>query len=57
MQKLAGFYKIYPNTITVDVTNCNSVEESTEKVYNLICKEGIKIMEYVNNKLEEFKNI
>ena len=42
LQKLAGFYKIYPNTITVDVTNCNSVEESTEKVYNLICKEGIK---------------
>ncbi len=32
LQKLAGFYKIYPNTIQVDVTDCKSVEESTNKV-------------------------
>ncbi len=32
LQKLAGFYKIYPNTIKIDVTDCKSVEESTNKV-------------------------
>ena len=32
LQKLAGFYKIYPNTIKIDVTECKSVEESTDKV-------------------------
>ena len=32
LQKLAGFYKIYPNTIKIDVTKCKSVEESTNKV-------------------------
>ena len=32
LQKLAGFYKIYPNTIKIDVTECKSVEESTKKV-------------------------
>ena len=32
LQKIAGFYKIYPNTIQIDVTDCNSVEESTDKV-------------------------
>ena len=32
LQKMAGFYKIYPNTIQVDVTNCKSVKESTDKV-------------------------
>ena len=32
LQKLAGFYKIYPNTIKIDVTDCKSVEESTDKV-------------------------
>lgn len=36
LQKLAGFYKIYPNTIKIDVTDCKSVEESTEKVLNII---------------------
>ncbi len=41
LQKLAGFYKIYPNTITVDVTECSSVKASTDKVYNLIYKEVI----------------
>ena len=32
LQKIAGFYKIYPNTIKIDVTECKSVEESTDKV-------------------------
>lgn len=32
LQKMAGFYKIYPNTIKIDVTDCKSVEESTDKV-------------------------
>ena len=32
LQKMAGFYKIYPNTIQIDVTNCKSVKESTDKV-------------------------
>lgn len=32
LQKMAGFYKIYPNTIKIDVTECKSVEESTDKV-------------------------
>lgn len=32
LQKMAGFYKIYPNTIQIDVTECKSAEESTNKV-------------------------
>lgn len=36
LQKLAGFYKIYPNTIKVDVTECKSVEESTNKVLEYV---------------------
>ena len=36
LQKLAGFYKIYPNTIKIDVTDCKSVEESTNKVLEYI---------------------
>lgn len=36
LQKLAGFYKIYPNTIKIDVTECKSVQESTDKVLKYI---------------------
>ena len=36
LQKLAGFYKIYPNTIKIDVTECKSVKESTNKVLEYI---------------------
>lgn len=36
LQKMAGFYKIYPNTIKVDLTNCKSVKESTDIVYNML---------------------
>ena len=32
LQKLAGFYKIHSNTKLIDVTECKSVEESTNKV-------------------------
>ena len=32
LQKIAGFYKIYKNTIKIDVTECKSVKESTRKV-------------------------
>ena len=36
LQKIAGFYKIYPNTIKIDVTDCKSVKESTQKVIEYI---------------------
>lgn len=32
LQEKAGYYKIYENTIRIDVTNCKTVEESTKKV-------------------------
>lgn len=40
LQKMAGFYKIYPNTIEIDVTECKSVEESTNKVLECIKTEA-----------------
>lgn len=36
LQKLAGFYKLSANTQIVDVTECESILESTDKVCNLI---------------------
>ena len=36
LQKVAGFYKIHPNTINLDVTKCRSVEESTDMVLGVI---------------------
>lgn len=42
LQKIAGFYKIYPNTIKIDVTQTKSVEESTNKVLEVI-KPKIKV--------------
>ena len=36
LQKMAGFYKISPNTQIVDVTECKSVQESTRKVCHVI---------------------
>lgn len=38
LQNLAGFYKIYPNTILVDVTECKDIKESTEKVIEYTLK-------------------
>ena len=32
LQEKSGYYKIYPQTITIDVTNCENVEESTKLV-------------------------
>ena len=32
LQENSGYYKIYPQTITIDVTDCNNVEQSTEMV-------------------------
>ena len=36
LQKDTGFYKIYPNTIKVDVTNCKDIKESTDEVFKHI---------------------
>ena len=36
LQRLAGFYKIYKNTIVLDVTDCKSVSESTDKLEEII---------------------
>lgn len=36
LQEKAGYYKIYDNTVEVDVTECKSVEESTKKVLEYI---------------------
>lgn len=40
LQKMAGFYRIYPNTIQVDVTDCASAEESTNKVLEYMKEKG-----------------
>ena len=32
LQEKSGYYKIYPQTKIIDVTNCKNVEESTEEV-------------------------
>lgn len=36
LQEEAGYYKIYENTIKVDVTECKSAKESAEKVLSFI---------------------
>lgn len=36
LQEKAGFYNVSENTITIDVTDCKSAKESTEKVCNYI---------------------
>ena len=41
LQKMAGFYKIYKNTIKIDVTKCKSVEESTRKVQAFINENNV----------------
>ena len=32
LQEKSGYYKIYPQTIAIDVTNCKSAEESAHLV-------------------------
>lgn len=36
LQEKAGFYKIHSKTIKIDVTDCKSVEESTNKILKII---------------------
>ena len=36
LREKSGFYKMYPNTIKVDVTECKTVEDSTNKVCECI---------------------
>lgn len=36
LQEASGFYKIYENTITIDVTDCKDAKESTEKVLKIL---------------------
>lgn len=36
LQEKSGFYKMYQNTIKVDVTDCKTVEDSTNKVCDYI---------------------
>ncbi len=36
LQEKAGFYKLHSKTILLDITNCKSVEESTNKVLEVI---------------------
>lgn len=41
IQERSGFYKKYDNTIVIDVTNCKSVEESTNEVLKYIKLEAL----------------
>lgn len=41
LQEKAGYYKTYDKTIRIDVTNCGTVEEATEKVLSTIGKNWI----------------
>lgn len=36
LQEKAGYYKIYNNTIEIDVTDCKSAKESAKKILNKI---------------------
>ena len=36
LQEKAGYYKIYENTIKIDVTDCNSAKESAMKVLEIV---------------------
>ena len=41
LQEKAGYYKTYDKTIRIDVTNCGTVDEATEKVLSTIGKNWI----------------
>lgn len=43
LQEKSGFYKIYPNTVIVDVTDCKDVNESTKKICEYITETKIMI--------------
>lgn len=36
LQEKSGFYKVYPKTIKVDVTDCKNIKESTNKICEYI---------------------
>lgn len=36
LQEKTGYYKIYPQTKIIDITNCKTIEEATEKVFQNI---------------------
>lgn len=36
LQEKAGFYKIYPGTIQIDLTECKTVDESSSKILEYI---------------------
>lgn len=38
LQEKSGYYKTYEDTITIDVSNCTSIEESTKQVLKHILK-------------------
>ena len=40
LQEKAGFYELHEITKVIDVTDCKTVEESTNKVYKAICLES-----------------
>jgi cytidylate kinase len=42
LQEKSGYYKIYAQTIKVDVTDCKTIEESTKKVLDLINKKDME---------------
>lgn len=39
LQEKSGFYKVYPKTIKVDVTDCKNIEESTNKICEYMKKQ------------------
>ncbi|MBP3254908.1 MAG: (d)CMP kinase [Clostridia bacterium] len=43
LQEKAGFYKIYPNTIQIDVTDCKNALESTKQLCEYIEELKLKI--------------
>ena len=44
LQKKAGYYKIYPQTQIIDVTECKTIEESAEKVFqNIEVQKGCNV--------------
>ncbi len=44
LQEKSGFYKEYSNTIKVDVTECKTVTESANKIYEYIQKPKSKVI-------------
>ena len=44
LQEKTGYYKIYPQTQIIDVTECKTIEESAEKVFqNIEVQKGCNV--------------